>query len=137
MYKLDIIIPALPKRINQTAGRHWRVKHKESKKWVRLVGAHVRWNFPKQALKKAKLTLIRGSSVEPDPDNLAHSFKSVCDALVKLNIIIDDKTSVIGKPDYQWVKATPRKGFVRVIVEEQEPEDIHDETDQGITSGAA
>jgi len=118
MYTLEITIDGLPKTINMTYGQHWSVKHKESKKWMRLVGAHIRWNYPKEPLKRANLTLIRGSSVPPDFDGLIISFKHVIDALVKLNVIIDDNMEIIGQPTYRWEKAKPGKGYVRITVQE-------------------
>lgn len=73
---------------------------------------------PAAPLEKAKLTLERHSSVEPDFDGLVSSFKFIIDGLVDCGVLIGDKTSVIGRPDYQWVKASPKKGKIVVIVEE-------------------
>lgn len=137
VYKADFTIQDLPKRINQGHGSHWTVRHKEAKKWVILIGAHIRFNFPKVPLEKAKITIIRGSSVCPDYDGLVYSGKCLIDALRKLNVIKDDKMSNIGKPDYQWVKASPKKGFVRVIVEEQKSQDVHNGPDEAIAPRTA
>lgn len=125
MYSLQLRIKDLPKRINQTMGKHWSIKHKESKKWITLIGAHVRWNYPEAPLQKARLTFIRASSIAPDFDNLVHSFKLCTDALIKLNIIKDDNMDVIGQPDYQWIKASPGKGYVIIKVEEEASLGIH------------
>lgn len=67
---------------------------------------------------KAKLTLTRYSSKEPDFDGLCSSFKNVIDGLVEAGVIIDDKMSVIGQPTYAWVKCPPKKGKIKVVVEE-------------------
>lgn len=119
-YKLDIKINDLPKRINQTSGKHWAVRHKESQKWKHLVQLAARYNFPHEPLKRANVTFIRHSSKSPDFDNIVHSFKVVMDALKKLEIIEDDNMNVVGQPTYSWEKAEEKKGFIRVVVEEIE-----------------
>jgi Holliday junction resolvase RusA-like endonuclease len=117
-YKLDITIPKLPKRINQGHGSHWTKRYAESKMWMRLVGAHVRFQIPDEPLQKASVKIIRASSVCPDFDGLVYSGKVLIDALKKLNIIKDDSMKVIGQPIYEWAKAKPKQGYVRIMVEE-------------------
>lgn len=73
---------------------------------------------PKWPLKKAKLTLIRYSSVCPDSDGLVSGFKHIIDGLVIGRVLVNDKFENIGMPTYLWEKAAPRGGRIRVIVEE-------------------
>ena len=73
---------------------------------------------PCKPLEKAKLTLIRHSSSEPDYDGLVSSFKYVIDSLVTLKILVNDKSKNIGVPDYKWQKAPAMKGFITVGIEE-------------------
>lgn len=125
-YRLEIEIMGLPKRINQTSGSHWSVRHREAQKWhKRLQGKMLltRQQRPPLPLKKAKLTLIRYSSRAPDADGTVSSFKHIIDALVKEAIIIDDNYTVIGMPTYGWVKISPKQGKIKIIVEEVRNED--------------
>jgi hypothetical protein len=64
------------------------------------------------------LTLTRGSSVQPDYDGLVSGFKHVIDGLVLAKVLINDDQETIGIPEYKWVKADPKEGFIRVTVEE-------------------
>jgi Holliday junction resolvase RusA-like endonuclease len=73
---------------------------------------------PDRPLEKAEVTLIRYSSRSPDYDGLVHSFKPVVDALKKCLIIKDDNMQVIGRPEYQWIKASPKEGRIEIIVRE-------------------
>lgn len=117
-YAIEIIIKDLPKRINQTSGTHWTVRYKESQKWKRLVQHAISFNYPKEPLKKAKLTLTRYSSRSPDFDGIVHSFKVVVDALIKLKIIEDDNPKVIGYPQYSWEKCSKGEGHVKITIQE-------------------
>lgn len=122
-YKLKLQIDGLPKRFNQSQGSHWSVRHRESKKWLKLVNEAIvygRFGTPRVPLTKAKLTLVRCSARAPDADGLVQSFKPVVDAFKKLNIIIDDNMNVIGMPTYQWEKAPMKKGFIRIELESVE-----------------
>ena|SRR3990167_10442710 len=121
MYRLDIELLGLPKTINEWGGRSWHSKFREANKWhARLLGKMLitRQVAPPLPLKKAKVTLIRNSSREPDFDNLVQSFKPVVDALKKTLIIVDDSSKVIGHPKYEWQKADPKNGTIRIVVEE-------------------
>jgi hypothetical protein len=100
-------IHELPKMPNALLRRHWTVVSKESNKWLALVQTKLRWKHA--PLPKAKLTLIRVSTFEPDFDGLVGSFKFVVDALVDIGVIVDDKYSVIGESRYIWRKAAKKK----------------------------
>lgn len=126
---LEFEIAGLPKMTN-TSRVHWTKKMKEASKWKRLVRMEV---IKRQAiiilmstfhgplslapLSKAKLTLTRHSSVEPDFDGLVSSFKHVVDGLVEARVIENDKVSNIGQPTYLWQKCAPRQGKISVKVE--------------------
>lgn len=113
---IHIKIFGLPKRTNNQRA-NWRAVYAERKKWKALVAKQLLFLKPEFPYQKAKLTLIRHSSVEPDFDGLVSSFKSAIDSLVEQGIIINDKPSNIGQPTYLWRKAPPKKGFIEIIVE--------------------
>jgi Holliday junction resolvase RusA-like endonuclease len=115
-YFLNITIPGLPSTPNSR--RHWRQVHRENTLWYALVKYEVGKKKPEKPLEKAKLTLTRASSSEGDFDNLAASFKCVLDGLRYCGVLIDDKKRNVGTPEYQWEKAPPKKGFIRIQVEE-------------------
>lgn len=115
---IEIKIDALPKRINEGHGSHWTLRYAESKRWLKLIQWKVAGSIPKEPWAKAKLTLIRGTSRCPDYNGLVYSFKVIEDALVKLKIIKNDTMDVIGQPDYKWEKAPPKKGYVRIMVQD-------------------
>lgn len=75
---------------------------------------------PACKLAKAKLTLIRHSSVEPDWDGLVGSFKYVIDALVYQGILYDDGPDNIGESKALWKGAKPKYGFIEVWINEVE-----------------
>lgn len=111
-------IPSLPKTTNAGGRAHWALKAKEAKVWKAWVLLCVRQvKFKGPPLQKARLTLIRYSSSEPDFDGLVSSFKHVIDGLVDAKVLVSDKQSVIGQPTYLWEYAPPKKGFIRVHVE--------------------
>lgn len=68
-------------------------------------------------LAKAKLTLTRHSSTEPDYDGLVSSFKPCIDALIMANVIENDRMSNVGKPTYLWELAPRNKGHITIKVE--------------------
>ena len=117
-YELEFEINDLPKTINAIGYMHWTVRAKEIKKWHGLVRCASNGKLPDAPLEKAKLILTRFSSKCPDSDGLVHSFKSVIDGLRKSNILSDDNFGVIGMPEYKWEKAPPKKGKIKVKVEE-------------------
>ncbi len=128
---LQVTIEGLPKTTNATYHRHYMVVAKEAREWKNLVAAHLNSEINKSRamfssfflvtsmlpMKKAKLTLTRHSSSEPDFDGLASSFKHVIDGIVQAGVIVNDKMSVIGQPTYQWKKARPKCGFITVRIE--------------------
>lgn len=90
----------------------------EAKKWMGLVDEALQGYKPTTPLAKARVSYVRHSSMEPDWDGLVGAFKPVQDALKKLGIIKDDKMSVIGQPNYLWLKCPPKKGHIEIEVEE-------------------
>lgn len=124
MYRLEITVQGLPNPINKTNVRsHWTIRKKHADLWKRRVWAMVlvtKPGPPKEPLKKAKLTLIRytaGADIL-DYDGLVSSFKFPIDALKHSGVIIDDKMSVIGCPEYRVEKCSRGKGKITIIVEE-------------------
>lgn len=118
-YKLEFMEPKLPPTTNGMVSFHWWKKKKLSDEWNNIVMYHVlKLGAPRAPLEKAKLTLIRYSSREPDYDGLVSSFKVVVDALRHNGVLVDDRMSNIGIPIYDWQKATPKGGFIHVCVEE-------------------
>lgn len=98
--------------------KHWRRISSDRKKWRR-------WSFfatvgqkPPSPFLKARLTLTRHSSSEPDYDGLVASFKSIIDGLVDAGILANDKMSNIGIPTYRWMYAPPKLGKISIVVEE-------------------
>lgn len=118
MYQLKITIPGLPKTTNGNARAHWRRLQQQAKTWQRATLLAIGSQRPIAPLKRARLVLTRHSSREPDFDGLVSSFKHCVDSLVKAGVIIDDKMSVIGQPDYRWQRAPMRGGFVTIEVSE-------------------
>lgn len=116
-YVLEFEISGLPSISANGSHGHWATKAKERKRWHALVAFAIGWRGPRVALNKAKLTLTRHSSSEPDFDGLVVSFKPVIDGLVRAKVIVNDKPSNIGQPQYRWEYSSPRKGFVTVRIE--------------------
>lgn len=119
-YRLSFEVEGLPKMPNQLLGAHWRIRSGEARKWKKLVWATIANKRPKEPLAKALVTLTRYSSMEPDRDGLRGSFKPILDALVHCGVIEDDKPSNVGEPFVCWEKCPPKKGKIRVILEERE-----------------
>ena len=115
-FVLEFEINELPKMTNG-GNKNWRATHYERQKWKNAVASICLMRRPEVPLKKAKLTLTRFSSVCPDYDNMAISFKGVCDGLVLGRVIEDDKMTVIGMPDFKWEKVSPGEGKIKVRVE--------------------
>jgi len=118
MLLLHIQIPGLPKNTN--SNQHgWQARRAEARKWKTLVMNSVvlaKYNHP--PLDKAKLTLIRHSSQSSgDFDGLVSSFKHVIDGLIDAKVLVNDRMSNIGAPEYRWCRAPRNKGFIEVIVE--------------------
>src|ERR1043165_1047449 len=106
-------IAGLPKMTNAIGRAHWTVKHREAKKWKRLVAIEcARLGISNLGLGAASLTLTRHSIKEPDMDGLVSGFKHVVDGLVAAQVIVDDRPSVIGQSRYRWQTAPPSQGKV-------------------------
>jgi len=117
MYRLFFVIHSLPKTPNSLLQKHWRANNAEAKKWKRLVWSECLGQMPEKTLEKAKITLKRYSSSEPDFDGLVGSFKHVLDGLVESRVILNDKMSCIGAPIYSWEKVAPKNGRIEITVE--------------------
>lgn len=117
---LHFLIGELPDTVNQSRKRSgWQAISRNADHWRRMIHDKVvQHGKPALPFAKARLTLIRHSSREPDYDGLVASFKVVIDGLVKAGVIMDDKRDVIGIPDYRHQKAPRDKGMIEVICEE-------------------
>jgi hypothetical protein len=115
---IEFTIPGLPKRTNNSSSS-WKARYAEARKWKRLVQETVVLNKlkPPRPFTKAKLTLIRASSLRPDSDGLVSAFKHVIDGLIEAGVLINDKYNNIGMPEYLWEQAPQKKGFITVKVE--------------------
>lgn len=114
-FSAKFTLKGLPKLRNRL-GRSWRASAGERKKWHALVlrfGGHL---APPEPLLKAKLTLTRYSSEQPDFDGLVSGFKYVIDGLIKAGFIIDDNQDVIGQPRYMWFKAPRKQGKIKITI---------------------
>lgn len=111
-------IIGLPPMVNVNQAKGWRGRHFTAKRWSGLVADHCYLlKIADLKLKKAMLTFTRLSSKEPDSDGLISGFKYVQDGLVKAQVIIDDKPSVIGMPNYIWRLTSPKTGAIIIRIE--------------------
>lgn len=107
----EFLIEDLPKMTNQIGRAHWAFKHRERVKWQRLISHQCELHGLKAlGLKSAVLTFTRHSSKEPDFDGLVSGFKVITDSLVKEQVIVDDKPSVIGQSKFFWVYRPNKMG---------------------------
>lgn len=117
-YIIEFQIEGLPKTTNASSSS-WRARYSEAKRWKYLVSlAILQFGAPKIPLKKAKLTLTRVSSAEPDFDGLVSSFKHATDGLIEAKVIENDKMSNIGQSEYKWIKGKRNEGYIIIKVEE-------------------
>lgn len=118
-YRLRFLLLGLPTP-DRNSRRHWSARHKEDDGWHRSVRFAVLGREPDRPLPCARVSYVRHSAVECEPDNLADSFKPITDALRRIGILEDDKARnfVGGRPDVRWEKAPPRAGHITVTVEE-------------------
>ncbi len=116
-YSLTVTIQGLPNITSNGSHGSWRAKAAATKMWKNLVYMAVGLKRPDTPLERAKITLTRHSMREPDYDNLAISFKPVIDGLKFAGVIVDDKRMNIGRAEYLWVQAPPKKGFITIHVE--------------------
>ena len=118
---IDFELKGLPPLLLNSRG-HWRKMHKLKKEWYLRVAGAVQRQKPPVPCYKAEIIFVRKSSVEPDPDALAASFKWIADGLTLAGVIFDDNSSVIGHPTYRWSRAPRGKGSIFVSVQgEWEP----------------
>jgi len=91
------------------------------KKWHRWVWESVlaAGGAPAAPLERAAVTCVRHSAREPDPDNLAYSFKVVLDGLKHAGVIRDDRRAVVGAPVYIWEWTKPKYGRITIGVREE------------------
>lgn len=116
----ELAIEGLPKMTN-AQNIHWRQRHSETKNWKNTVEIHcAQAKILGLNLTKAKLTLIRHSTKEPDCDGLTSGFKSIIDGLKQARVIVDDKPSIIGSPTYLWKPAKQKQGFITIKIEVDE-----------------
>lgn len=103
---------------NELLRSNWRTKHGQAKKWKQLVFIAVSKHIPDKPFMKAKLTLTRFSAKRPDFDGLVAGFKPVIDGLVEAGVITNDDFSVVGVPEYLHEIMPPKKGKIKIKVEE-------------------
>jgi Holliday junction resolvase RusA-like endonuclease len=115
-YVLMFSVPILPPMNTSATRRHWAVHHRAVKQWRAIVAAATAGLRPEKPLQRSRVTLVRLSSVEPDHENLAMSFKPVLDALVHCGVLVDDGPAHVERV-YRWEKVAPRRGMVGVRVE--------------------
>lgn len=113
-YVLSFSVSFLPSLNTSATRRHWSVAHREVKRWRKIVAAHAFRYYP---LQRARVTMVRLSSVEPDHENLTMSFKPVLDALVHCGVLVDDGPAHVERV-YRWEKVARGRGCVGVKVEE-------------------
>jgi hypothetical protein len=73
---------------------------------------------PTTPLKKARVTVVRHSSVAPDYDGLVSGAKSVIDGLVECGVLEDDSLAHIGMPSFSWEKCKKGEGRLTITIEE-------------------
>ena len=115
---IELEIPGIPPMNSADGISRW-ARRKLRDRWV----GHVRNAVlasgarPPEPWTRARVTIVRRSSVEPDFDNLYAGAKFLLDGLKAARVIEDDKPSVIGMPDCRWEYAPPARGSVRIRVE--------------------
>ena len=91
-----IEIPRVPSSPNYLRGKHWRVRHRETKLWRDEVfyavkqAALIPAPYP-----KAKVEIERRSRGVLDPDNLYGCVKPVIDGLRYAGVLVDDSPAHI------------------------------------------
>jgi Holliday junction resolvase RusA-like endonuclease len=112
---ISLTIPGLPKILSNGSHGHWRVAWQNATKWKRLVGYALSGQIPRRPIQKAHVVFTRYSTMEPDFDNLAISFKPCADALVICGVLANDKPSCLTA-EYKWAKGKQHKGFITIEV---------------------
>jgi Holliday junction resolvase RusA-like endonuclease len=116
-YSLQFQINALPKIPSNGSHGHWSVIASQKKKWRALTIAAIGYRRPTKPLNKATITLTRHSSMRPDMDNLAISFKPVMDGIVAAEVVTDDSPEFV-KVNWLWQSARPGSGFITASIVE-------------------
>lgn len=92
---------------------------RERATWKAAVYAAARSvRLPVRPLPVARITLVRHSSVQPDPDNLVAGFKACLDGLVTAGVLENDRWANIGMPTYDWKACRHGEGHVTIEVNE-------------------
>lgn len=117
---IKITLKGLPKTTNSNSRQTWRAQRAESRKWKNLVSKYVYIHLlkPEKPFAKAKVTITRYSSNEPDFDGLVSAGKHLIDGLIEAGILENDRMSNIGRPEYLWERAPRNQGHVTIEVEE-------------------
>lgn len=116
MYRLEFELAGLPPMEN--GHKHWAVAGKARREWRNRTKLRVFMERPPEPLTSVKIVCTRFSSVEPDRDNLARSFKSVIDGLKDGGIIKEDKPGIVKQFIPQWEKSPKGQGSIKVVLEE-------------------
>lgn len=124
--RLELHLPGLPPIPSNGPHGHHMKSARERNQW-RVLAA---WTLLAEKAKVpgpwptsgALLTLTRHSATEPDPDNLAISFKPLVDGIADALGLPDDSRKHVQRV-VRWEKAPTRKGYVSVGVEPWSPED--------------
>lgn len=103
---------------NGLRGRHWFAAKREADKWKDAVVSRAGPHKPEKPLVRYRLSITRRSSVEPDFDGVVRSAKHLVDGLKEAGIILDDKISNTGQWIVDWEKVAPKKGSMKIVVEE-------------------
>ena len=120
-YRFAFELEGLPP-MNTADGMHWRKRNKLKIDWEARVYYAVIHDRPEKPLSKARVSVTRCSTREPDFENLAQGGKFLLDGLVKAGILEDDCPRVIGQPEYLWEPARPKHGKVIITVESVDSE---------------
>lgn len=117
---IEIVLPGLPPMNTADGPSRW-TRYRLKKDWETRVKHAVLQSvggWPHEPMARARVTITRASTREPDFDGLVQGGKFLLDGLVKANVLVDDRPSVIGQPSYLWEKAPRGMGAVKVRVEE-------------------
>lgn len=125
--ELQITLPGLPSLRQTGAFGNFFARSHHDRKWAKQVILATRdallWDeLSGITLQKVTLHCVRASSVKPDYDNLAYSFKPLVDAFLpqkketqsetRMGLLESDDDSVIVSRSYTWVPAKIGAGYV-------------------------
>lgn len=116
-FKLEFTLEGLPPTLNRLNSMHLMAKWRLNRKWREAVECAVAGRIPKVPLDKARITIIRHSSVEGDGDNYSGGYKGIVDSLRYLKILSNDRVSNIGNVKTLWNKEKPGKVFITIRIE--------------------